>query len=219
MLWGMTRTTEGRSRRDFDVERFSRWAPRYDRSFLQSRFFRPLHDELATVLSPTGGVRMLDVGCGTGNLALRLAGSGAMVVGVDPAEGMVAAARAKRDGLPASFAVAVAERLPFPDHSFDRTASSVSAHHWEDPEAGFQELARVLRPGGTLAFADVRMPGRVARFLLRQYGRSLSNPHGHRPGWEPEELARLLYGAGFRRVRILTGPGLIRRVVILAAET
>lgn len=142
-----------------DVERFSRWAPGYDRHFLQSIVFEPVQKavlELAAreVPQPTA---ILDVGCGTGRL-LRTASEqfpGARLEGVDAAEGMIEQAKASA-GLASkiNFQLATAEHLPFPDGQFDLVFSTMTFHHWADQGGGIAEVARVLKPAGRWLLAD-----------------------------------------------------------------
>jgi ubiquinone/menaquinone biosynthesis C-methylase UbiE len=207
-----------------DMERFERWAPRFDRSPLQLTYFRPIHRTLGAALSPAGGARVLDVGCGTGNLSLRLTERGAIVVGVDPARAMVTRARAKAAALlarssgassppPPRFLVAAAEHLPFADGAFDAAVSSISVHHWADPRGGFVELHRVIRPGGRVAVADMRAHGFIRVRIQRRL-----HP-GHHEGWTVGELSDLLGEAGFRRVRRWTRWWWLGRfAVVLAAD-
>lgn len=192
-----------------DVERFRGRAEGYDRSFLQSRFFEPVHRALCRALRPSAAARVLDVGCGTGRLTLALAGQSGLAVGVDPAPEMVVKAVEKKSASSASFAVAEAEALPFPDASFEGATASFTLHHWRDPERGLREVARVLRPGSRFALAEVEAPGPLRWFL-----RLIRSPHA---GWSRRELAALLYRFGFSRVRAMSrspvGP-----VLILTAE-
>jgi ubiquinone/menaquinone biosynthesis C-methylase UbiE len=121
------------------------------------------------------GEQALDVGCGTGTLALAVArrvGASGRVVGIDPSAQQIARARAKaaRRHAPIEFQIAVIEQLPFPDQTFDVVFSTLMMHHLPAPlkRQGLAEIARVLKPGGRLVIGDfVRKQdrtGRVARF-------------------------------------------------------
>jgi ubiquinone/menaquinone biosynthesis C-methylase UbiE len=103
---------------------------------------------------------VLDLGCGTGTLALwmKQRAPGARVVGLDGDERMLAKARAKaaRAGVEISFDEGLSFDLPYPDGSFDRVVTSLFFHHLadRDKERTIAEIARVLRPGGELHVAD-----------------------------------------------------------------
>jgi ubiquinone/menaquinone biosynthesis C-methylase UbiE len=200
---------KGASSHRWDVERFDRWARSYDRSFLQERVFDPIHAALLAALGDLGGRRVLDVGSGTGRLSAALADRSAEVVGVDPAPRMVEQAHAKR--IPgATFLVAGAESLPFPDASFDAATASFTLHHWRDAARGLAELGRVVRPGGRVAIADLDMPGPV-RWTLRRL-------HSSHAGWSRDELAGFLYRGGFAEVRAMARSPLGPSVAVIAAD-
>jgi ubiquinone/menaquinone biosynthesis C-methylase UbiE len=107
------------------------------------------------------GETVLDVGCGTGTLALdayERAGASGRVVGIDPAPRQLARARAKatRRGYPVEFQIGAVERLAFPDESFDVVLSTWMMHHLPDDlkPRGLAKIWRVLKPGGRLLIAD-----------------------------------------------------------------
>jgi SAM-dependent methyltransferase len=135
---------------------------------LSGRLLGSFYDSVAAdvaAVAPAGG-RILDVGCGPGHLANRLARDrGLEVTGLDLDPAMVerALANAERavtpEGRP-TFVVGVVAALPFADGSFDLVVSTLSMHHWADATAGLAEIGRVLRPGGRALVWDVR-PGVV----------------------------------------------------------
>jgi ubiquinone/menaquinone biosynthesis C-methylase UbiE len=149
-----------------DIERFSRWADSYEHSRIQHYLAR-IHDAmLAAVASEAGSPNsILDVGCGTGRF-LRKIGQrwpNARLIGVDPAEGMIAVARRLAPAI--SFQVASAESIPVPSASVDLAFSAVSLHHWSNQLQGLQEIARTLRPGGYVCLADITMPRWVSQLV------------------------------------------------------
>ena len=97
--------------------------------------------------------RVLDVATGTGMVAAELGGRGCNVVGLDQSEAMV---RKAKDGT--LFVLGQAERLPFAEASFDAVTFTYLLRYVDDPAATLAELARVLRPGGTLAFLEFFVP-------------------------------------------------------------
>jgi SAM-dependent methyltransferase len=95
------------------------------------------------LLAPRAGERILDLGCGDGALTAKIAAAGAVVVAVDAAPDMVAAARAR--GLDAR--VMPGQSLAF-DHEFDAVFSNAALHWMHPPEAVLAGVARALKPGG-----------------------------------------------------------------------
>lgn len=115
------------------------------------RFAEPLADRFAPLADVHRGQRALDVGCGPGALAERLAallGADA-VAAVDPSPSFVAAARARLPGV--DVRRAAAENLPFADGVFDAALAQLVVHFMDDPVAGLSEMARVTAPGGRVA--------------------------------------------------------------------
>jgi ubiquinone/menaquinone biosynthesis C-methylase UbiE len=137
---------------------------------------------------------VLDVGCGTGSLAIeakRAVLSGGLVHGVDASPEMIARARrkARKAGLDVAFATAPAQALPFPDRRFDVVVTSMVLHHLprSSREQCAREMRRVVRPGGRVLAIDFDPPPRRSGFLARLHR------HGN---LKPGELAELLVDAG-----------------------
>ena len=104
-----------------------------------------LHHEMAPV---DAGQSVLDIGSGTGDIAIQLKERGAKVTGIDFSKEMVAVAKARYPEI--EFLEADVEKLPFPDKSFDRAVANYTAHHFAEPKKAFSEIRRVLKPGGAL---------------------------------------------------------------------
>jgi ubiquinone/menaquinone biosynthesis C-methylase UbiE len=113
------------------------------------------------------GQRVLDVGCGTGNLLLALGRHqpGVELAGLDPDARMLARAqrKARRAGVAVSWQRGFGQELPYPDGSLDRVFSSMMLHHLEPQakEALLADVRRVLRPEGMLVLADVDGHGAI----------------------------------------------------------
>ncbi|MBA2690742.1 MAG: class I SAM-dependent methyltransferase [Burkholderiales bacterium] len=122
----------------------------------------------------TPGMRLLDVGVGTGLVACeaaRILGDPTKVTGLDPSSGMLKNAR-----VPAGVELVEgsAERVPFPDASFDFISMGYALRHIGDLSAAFGEFLRVLKPGGRLCILEVTRPeGRFRMALLKGYLRTV----------------------------------------------
>jgi SAM-dependent methyltransferase len=113
------------------------------------------------------GEQVLDVACGTGNLALPAARAGALVTGIDIAPNLIeqAQASAAEEGLPVAFEVGDAERLPYADAGFASVVSMFGTMFAARPERAAAELLRVTRPGGRIALASWTPAGFVGEML------------------------------------------------------
>jgi SAM-dependent methyltransferase len=136
---------------------FTAAADKYDR--FMGRYTRTLAPELADAAGVTSGMRVVDVGCGPGGLTNVLADRvGAdSVAAIDPAPQFAEAARSRAPG--ADVRVGVAEELPWPDDEFDAALSCLVVAFMQDPDRGVGEMARVTRPGGTVAACMWDIPG------------------------------------------------------------
>ncbi len=197
-------------RAERDVARFDAWAERYDRSPLQRAFFDRVQARVvAAALEASPGPRsIVDVGCGTGRLLLRLgrAYPAARLTGVDPAPGMARIA-GHRDRITAL--VGVAERLPLLAGSTDLVVTTMSFHHWADQRRGLAEIRRVLAPGGHLLLADAVATAWLRPFLALARARSRFHTGA--------ELDAMVAGAGLGPARRLPVPGLWRAIAVTVA--
>jgi ubiquinone/menaquinone biosynthesis C-methylase UbiE len=111
-------------------------------------------------LNPQPGARLLDVGCGNGAAAIQAAHTLELdTVGIDVDPDQIRAADAAARGLAGvRFLVADAASLSFPDDSFDLVYTNNTTHHLRDWRRGLTEMARVLKPGGTLTYSDFVAP-------------------------------------------------------------
>ncbi len=176
------------------------WAWAYDASLQvlsmgRERTFRRNTLALAS-LGP--GLRLLDVGCGTGSLAIAAKrGEPTLEVhGIDPAEEMIARARAKATagGVQVRFEPGIIEDLPFEDGSFDRVTSSIMLHHLpaETLRAGMAEVHRVLTPGGRLVVVDFVGGGPLLHRLA-----SILHGEGGQPPRNAELVLEAVTAQGF----------------------
>jgi ubiquinone/menaquinone biosynthesis C-methylase UbiE len=160
-------TTQERSE---DIQSFERRASSYERSPMQRLFFDRIHRAaLELIPAEMDPAVIVDIGCGTGRLLRKLARRWpeASLIGVDPAEGMVAEARRLTPG--ATFYVGQAEDLPLEAATVDLVVSTTSFHHWRDQALGVRQVGCALRPGGCFVLADILTPHWL--YLLIHHGR------------------------------------------------
>lgn len=151
---------EGGQRADRVVDLFAAVAPRYDlindlQSFGLHRLWKR---RMVRETGVTAGQAVLDVCCGTGDVAFALARSGAQVTGLDFSEAMLGVARRRGTEGAVTFVQGDALALPFPDGSFDCVTIAYGLRNVADVDRGLEELLRVLRPGGRLVVLEFGKP-------------------------------------------------------------
>jgi demethylmenaquinone methyltransferase/2-methoxy-6-polyprenyl-1,4-benzoquinol methylase len=213
-------------------EMFMQIAPRYDflNHLLSLQLDRLWRARTAKILRPVlehGDSRVLDLCCGTGDLAITIArGYKVHVIGADFAHAMLTRARQKSASLrsptlpqlrPIEFIEADALRLPFADASFDLVTTAFGFRNLANYEAGLREIHRVLKPGGAIAILEFTEPpddfvGKVFRWYCRnvlpRIGGLISGdssaytylPKSVARFFRPPELASLMSSVGYQSV-------------------
>ncbi len=177
------------------------WAARYDALVWLLTLGREsvFRDKVVRLARLEPGEHVLDVGSGTGTLAIaakRRVGPSGSVHGIDASPEMIARAdkKAKKTGIAVVCENAVAEALPFPDAEFDAVLLSLTLHHVpsEARRRCLREIGRVLKPSGRLLAVDFGGSGRERRGLIAHF-------HGH-TRFDLRDVIPLLSEAGLSRI-------------------
>ena len=177
------------------------------------RWLRTLHNMVPARLTyfdrfveDWSGKSVIDIGCGGGFMAEALAKRSADVVGVDPSEGAIQAARihAAASNLSIDYEIAQAEHLEFKDDSFDIVVCVDVLEHLESLEKTLQQIARILKPGGLFLFDTINRNW-LAKFLVITAAERIVGllPRGAHDGnlfIKPGELREMLAATGLRTV-------------------
>jgi ArsR family transcriptional regulator len=197
-------------RRSDSLAYFGRVAGEWDAIRGQLFGSRFTAEALLSLLPP--GWRVVDIGCGTGNIAELLAPHVAEVVAVDLSEPMLEAARRRLDGQEnVDFRIGSADDLPLDDGSCDAATAGLMLHHVDDPLAVLREARRVLKPNGVLLIIEMLPHDRA------EYREQMGHLH---LGFSEAELRDLCTRAGFGEPRVCElpvdpegrGPGLFAAV-------
>lgn len=163
-----------------------------------ARSFARGAEEFVSRLALRPGESVLDVACGTGNLAIPAARAGACVTGIDIAPNLIAQARleARSAGCDVAFEVGDAEALPYMDGQFDTTITMFGAMFAYRAERTAAELLRVTRPGGRVAMASWTPEGLIGR-MLRVHAAVVAPPAGVPSPleWGREDVVRARLGS------------------------
>jgi ubiquinone/menaquinone biosynthesis C-methylase UbiE len=181
-----------------------RWARWYDLLDRAVPFGRRVRSKLVDLAAPADGDQVLDVGCGTGTLALALHARmrGGKVYGIDPSPPMIAVAKEKaaKAGADIDFRLATIEALPFADSSLHIVTSTLMLHHLpgDVKRQGLAQIRRVLKPGGRFLAADFAAQSHSA------LGHLILVLGGHAHGESTvAELVPMLTEAGFGEVDVV----------------
>lgn len=146
--------------------------------------YRAIEGTMADIATEVRGGRVLDVACGTGRVAMRIAERGCRSIGAEASMEMIGVGRYVQPESTAEMVRSIAEELPFADATFDRVICQGSLDHFADPHAFMREAARIIRPDGRVVIALANFEsvscklGRASDRLMRRLGRP-------RPAWRP----------------------------------
>jgi ubiquinone/menaquinone biosynthesis C-methylase UbiE len=163
-------------------EGYDRWAEIYDAE--QNPLISLEEPEVDRLVGDVAGLAVVDVGCGTGRHALRLAARGANVVGIDFSDGMLGRAREKEGASGVRWVVHDVTRLPLPlpEGAFDRVICALVVDHIAELAAFFAELGRLCKRDGrivvTVMHPAMMLKGTQARFVDPDTGRE-TRPESH----------------------------------------
>src|SRR5437868_5280090 len=145
------------------------------------------------------GTKVLDVACGTGNLALPAARGGADVTGIDIAPNLIeqATASAEREGIKAKFEVGDAEAMPYADGDFDVVMTMFGAMFAPRADVTASELKRVCKSGGLIAMANWT-PEAFTGAMFKTASKHVPPPPGMSPPlqWGMEDMVRERFSEG-----------------------
>jgi SAM-dependent methyltransferase len=198
-MTGVANTAQAEAWNGYEGEHWASHADRYDG--VNSGF----NGFVLDLAGPSD--RVLDIGCGNGQLTRLAAARAASATGVDLSGPMLATARARAAGVPnVTFEQADAQVHPFPDGAFDLAVSRFGVMFFADPVAAFATIHRALRPGGRLAFLCLTalagtdlggLFGAMAPYLPQPTGPDGSGPTSFA---DPSRTKAVLSEAGFTEV-------------------
>ncbi|MEM6348203.1 MAG: class I SAM-dependent methyltransferase [Bacteroidota bacterium] len=137
---------------------------------------------MQALLQCKAGQRVLDIGCGTGNYTIALAAAGLEMLGVEPSMQMLETARSRNASL--SWHLGKAENIPLADSSVDAALASLTLHHWANLGAGFKEVARVLRSGGSFVIFTATPQQMQGYWLNHYFPQMLADSMAQMPNWD-----------------------------------
>lgn len=166
-------------------------------------------EEFIERLNVQKGERVLDVACGTGNLALPAARKGAIVTGIDIAPNLIeqARARAEAENLECRFEEGDAENMPYKDASFDTVVTMFGAMFAPRPDVTASELVRVCRPKGRIAMANWTPQGFTGQ-MFKTGAKHVPPPPNVPPPvqWGDEEIVRERLREGIAELHLARRP-------------
>lgn len=180
-------------------KRFDEWSKKYDRSLLQFLVFRRSHNMfMSNIMHDARKIRILDVGCGTGEFAMKLKSfkKDASICGLDISPDMITTAKAKFNG-EIDFRVGDVESMPYEDNYFDYLTCSHSFHHYPHKKKAVREMFRILKPKGKIMIIDGCKDSLLGRIIfdviVAAHEKDVHHLHS-------SQFARILEDGGFSKI-------------------
>ncbi|WP_160690370.1 class I SAM-dependent methyltransferase [Clostridium sp. C2-6-12] len=179
------------------INHFNSTAKEYDNSF-DGKFVKVMYEPLLEEIKENSEGKLLDVGCGTGNILCKLVNGKRELFGIDLSENMVKECK-KRMEDNAEIKVADAEHMPYKDNFFDVLICNASFHHYPHPEEVLKEMKRVLKSGGRLLIGEgyALQPFRALLNLSFRFSNS-----GDFKSYGKNEFIRMLENNGFSLAKV-----------------
>ncbi|MBW9144686.1 class I SAM-dependent methyltransferase [Clostridium sp. CM027] len=173
---------------------FNKQAESYDKS-ANGKFVAPMYNEIINRIMLIKPKKLLDVGCGTGNVLMKLVeNSNIELYGLDISEKMIDMAK-KNLGNSADLKVSDSECMPWKNNTFDVIVCNASFHHYPNPDKTLLEMKRILKSNGTLIIGDPTAPAVIRQVLNLYYKRSDT---GDYKIYSKKEIEDLLIKTGFK---------------------
>ena len=173
---------------------FNKQAESYDKS-ANGKFVAPMYNEIINRIMLIKPKKLLDVGCGTGNVLMKLVENNNIeLYGLDLSEKMIDVAK-KNLGNSADLKVGDSECMPWENNTFDVIVCNASFHHYPNPDKTLLEMKRILKSNGTLIIGDPTAPVVIIQVLNLYY--KLSNTGDYKI-YHKNKIEELLIKSGFK---------------------
>jgi len=142
--------------------KYDKKAPKYDKT-IDGQYTAKFKRKLIETITVSDNEKVLDVGCGNGTLICGISKKAKIHAhGVDISPKMIDECRARHPHI--NFKVSVADELPFGENEFDVVTMCCVLHHLDEPQKFFDEVKRILKPGGRLIISDPYYPPPLKQF-------------------------------------------------------
>lgn len=184
-------------------KRFNKWSLKYDKSILQFFVFRRSHNVFfENIVQDHAAQRILDVGCGTGEFAVKLKKhkKDARVFGIDISSDMINIAKAKAKvnaNIDIDFRLGDVDHMPYEDNYFDYITCAHSFHHYPHKKKAMREMFRVLRNNGKVMIIDGYKDGLLGKFI---FDFIIKKHEVHVHHLRSGQFRRLLTNVGFKNI-------------------